>query len=246
MNHLFQVATISLLQVTYSSPQWEELTNFVETLVGDEEPGEVNGAYEELPYTTVKRFQDYEERIYDGVSMVCANMTHQILTEEEEYSGIWNLVNMVKKMTNGEGKKEPSNKMFMKLFRYISGVNVDYQEIEMTVPVLTTLEKMENMTMFQKMCFYIPSEFQDSTPQPLELGVTIEQLQKMTVYVHQFGGYAMSEMNWWKHCEQFLEVLSSAGVSDADPTQCLTAGYDSPMKFWNRRNEVMWRVNRQN
>ena len=204
MNHLFQVATISLLQVTYSSPQWEELTNFVETLgrldlepafsnhicflVGDEEPGEVNGAYEELPYTTVKRFQDYEERIYDGVSMVCANMTHQTLTEEEEYSGIWNLVNMVKKMTNGEGKKEPSNKMFMKLFRYISGVNVDYQEIEMTVPVLTTLEKMENLTMFQKMCFYIPSEFQDSPPQPLELGVTIEQLQKMTVYVHQFGG----------------------------------------------------------
>ena len=32
--------------------------------------------------------------------------------------------------------KKPSNKMFMKLFRYISGVNQERQKIEMTTPVL--------------------------------------------------------------------------------------------------------------
>ena len=78
--------------------------------------------------------------------------------------------------------------MFMKLNRYISRVNNDYQEINMTTPVVVAMEKMEDMKMFQKMFFYIPSKFQQSPPEPLEIDVTIEKLQKMTVYVHEFGG----------------------------------------------------------
>ena len=36
---------------------------------------------------------------------------------------------------NDKNNKAPSSKMFMKLFRYIAGVNKESQEIEMTVPV---------------------------------------------------------------------------------------------------------------
>ena len=35
------------------------------------------------------------------------------------------------------------NKMFMKLFRYIAGVNKEREEVEMTVPVLTTKTPLE-------------------------------------------------------------------------------------------------------
>jgi len=40
-------------------------------------------------------------------------------------------------------KDRPSSKMFMKMFRYISGVNKEREEVEMTVPVLNTKTVLE-------------------------------------------------------------------------------------------------------
>merc|ERR1711973_939776 len=119
-------------------------------------------------------------------------------------------------------KKRPSSGMFMKLFRYISGVNS---------------EQKEN---------------QQNPPLPTEDGVSIQQLDEMTVYVKEFGGYAMRDWVWMKECKAFAEELNTAeiielgGPRDIDFSQCLTAGYDSPMKFWNRRNEVMFKVTKPN
>merc|ERR1712039_222229 len=71
--------------------------------------------------------------------------------------------------------------------------------------------------------------------------VKIEQNKEFTVYVHRFGGYAMSDSVNLREARRFAEVLSNAG-EEVDTGTFYTAGYDSPMKFWNRRNEVMFLV----
>jgi len=77
-------------------------------------------------------------------------------------------------MMNSAGwKKRPSSGMFMKLFRYISGVNEERQEVEMTVPVLNKMTPMEDDQMNMDMCFYLDSAAQDSPPTPEEDGVRI-------------------------------------------------------------------------
>ena len=100
--------------------------------------------------------------------------------------------------------KKPENQMFMRLFRlgevivhiiwriiiyfrYISGFNYEEQEIEMTVPVLSTMTPMEGK-MKKQMCFYLPKEAQKNPPQPVDSGVKIVQNKEMVVFVKQFGG----------------------------------------------------------
>ena len=39
-----------------AAPQFEGLKNIFSALSGDDEPGEVNGDYEQVPYTTLKQF----------------------------------------------------------------------------------------------------------------------------------------------------------------------------------------------
>lgn len=39
-----------------AAPQFEGLKNIFSALSGDDEPGEVNGDYEQVPYTTLKKF----------------------------------------------------------------------------------------------------------------------------------------------------------------------------------------------
>merc|ERR1719225_1886838 len=68
-----------------------------------------------------------------------------------------------------------------------------------------------------------------------------EQNEEFTVYVHKFGGYAMSDSVNLREARKFAEVLKNAG-EEVDTDLFYTAGYDSPMKFWNRRNEVMFLV----
>ena len=79
-------------------------------------------------------FQGYEERSYPSVNYACTEMTYD--APDDEDSEEWGLERAIKWMTNKKSWKDrPQSKMFMKLFRYIAGVNKDSQEIEMTVPV---------------------------------------------------------------------------------------------------------------
>merc|ERR1712077_103982 len=103
-------------------------------------------------------------------------------------------------MSKKSWKNRPDSKMFMKLFRYISGVNAQGEDVK------------------------------------------IEENEEMTVLVHTFGGYAMRDGVWIKEAQSFAKTLKKNGDS-IDFNNFYTAGYDSPMKFWNRRNEVMFLVN---
>lgn len=229
-----------------AAPQFEQFKDLLKGLAGDDEPGEVNGDYEQVPYTTIQKFDDYEERVYPSVKWACTEMTYERSeedNEEEETGSEWNVIKMMQEMMNKKSwKTRPSSKMFMKLFRYISGVNEQTEEIEMTVPVLTQMTLQEDNMINKQMCFYLNKKHQENPPTPVDEDVKIEQNEEMTVFVHTFGGYAMRDNVWIKEAQIFAEKLSQKADS-IDFSKFYTAGYDSPMKFWNRRNEVMFLVN---
>merc|ERR1712217_579393 len=153
-------SSIFLLVLTSASaaPQFEGLKDIFSALSGDEEAGEVNGDYEQVPYTTLKQFDGYEMRQYPSVKWACTEATYKMEKEDSESrdSNDFNLIKMVQEMMSGKGwKNKPENKMFMKLFRYISGVNKKHQA---------------------------------NPPTPTDPDVKIEQNKEFTVYVHRFGG----------------------------------------------------------
>ena len=39
-----------------AAPQFEQFKDLLKGLAGDDEPGEVNGDYEQVPYTTIQKF----------------------------------------------------------------------------------------------------------------------------------------------------------------------------------------------
>jgi len=130
--------------------------------------------------------------------------------------------------------------MFRKLFTYISGGNEKQESINMTVPVLSTMTPNEDDTMTKKMCFYLGRIHQANPPAPTDSAVEIVETKEMTVFVYKFGGYAMEDSVWMSAAADFAAKLTS---EDVDLSSFFTAGYDSPMKFWNRRNEVMFKKN---
>jgi len=135
-------------------------------------------------------------------------MTYEKAEEdnEEDDGSEWNVIKMAQEMMNKKSwKTRPSSKMFMKLFRYaliflrshilltyihryISGVNQQTEEIEMTVPVLTRMTLMENNMINKQMCFYMNKKHQENPPAPIDEDVKIEVNEEMTVFVHTFGG----------------------------------------------------------
>ena len=111
----------------------------------------------------------------------------------------------------------------------------------MTVPVLSRMTLLGNNKINKQMCFYIEKKHQANPPTPVDPDVKIEANKEFTVYVHKFGGYAMKDAVMIQQSRVFAEVLREAGET-VDTSTFYTAGYDSPMKFWNRRNEVMFLV----
>merc|ERR1711955_82223 len=111
----------------HPAPQLAGLKGLLESLSGDDSPGEVNGDYQQVPYETIQKLDGYEERRYPSVKWACTEATYDVEDAAEEKgndSEEWSLVKMMQMMTNKKSwKKKPENQMFMKLFRYISGVN---------------------------------------------------------------------------------------------------------------------------
>merc|ERR1711974_126086 len=219
------------------APQFGGLKSLVKSLTGDDKPGEVNGDYEQVPYSVLAKFNGYEERSYPSVNYACTEMTYD--APDDEDSEEWGLERAIKWMTNKKSWKDrPQSKMFMKLFRYIAGVNKDSQEIEMTVPVWSKMVvNQEGGKITKDMCFYITKEFQSNPPEPVDPEVKIVKSKERIVFVKQFGGYAMQDSVWMKEADKFRAELSERS-NEVDLSYFWTAGYDSPMKFWNRRNEV--------
>ena len=125
---------------------------------------------------------------------------------------------------------------FGKLFRYISGYNVGNQKIEMTTPVYMKEDKGVEM-----MEFVMPSIFnEENISQPLSNDVEI-YLDKGGVYASvSYGGYS-NDNKRKKHTNSLEKKLMDMDVEKKG--DFLYLSYDSPYKFYNRKNEVIVRVN---
>jgi len=233
------------------APQFAGIRNFFKNLGGgDKAADEEDAGLERVPYKTLNKTKlddiAFEIREYPSVKWVCTELTYEqeAIEEEDEVLNSEDEVSAIKYMQqkmSGGWKKKPSSGMFMKLFRYISGVNVERQEVAMTSPVLTKMVPMENNMMSKDMCFYLDSAAQDSPPTPEEEDVRIVVSKPLTVAVYEFGGYAMSDSVWAKNAAMFADKLGDR-MNSVEQNWYYTAGYDSPMKFWNRRNEVMFQL----
>merc|ERR1711962_443371 len=177
---------------------------------------EVVGDIEQVPYTVLQKFDGYEMMRYPSVNWVCSEATYKL-------------------------ERDSENNMFMKLFRYISGANMEQEKVDMTIPVLTRMKMLENRMVNKEMCFYLNKAHQANPPSPTNPEVKIVRNQELTVFVHTFGGYANKDSVNLREGRRFAEVLREAG-QEVDTGLFYTASYDSPMKFWNRRNEVMFLV----
>jgi len=168
--------------------------------------------YEGAPYTIVKSTGAYEERLYPAKKWVC---------------------------TEGQGRagEDIGNGMFMKLFRYIQGGNARGESIKMTVPVSTQVtQDASSQIVTHRMCFYIGETHQANPPQPSNQQVFIENRPAMTIFTRMQGGY-MSDADWVREANALSNILTNAGES-YNTASYWRVGYDSPMKFWDRRNEV--------
>merc|ERR1711970_356291 len=176
--------------------------------------------YEAAPYQVISSTADYEERFYPAKKWAC--------TEKE-----------------GTDERDIANGMFMKLFRYISGSNVKDEAIKMTVPVSIQVSRKARQPKVQihRMCFYIGEKHQANTPQPTNPQVFIEDRQAFTVLTRREPGNSyMNPARWNAEAKALSDILTAAGESFATEPMW-RVGYDSPMKFWDRRNEVWFRKN---
>lgn len=148
------------------------------------------------------------------------------------------------------GFSENRNEAFRRLFRYISGRNVAQQEIEMTIPVVTSPAQDEGEAIEMTapvvtqaasdgptMQFVLPARYTLATaPRPTDPRIRIRALGEHWIAVRTYSG-TWSERNFRKNESALLEQLRAAGLVVAGPPAF--AAYDSPFTFWfMRRNEV--------
>uniref|UniRef100_A0A8D3BK09 Heme binding protein 2 n=1 Tax=Scophthalmus maximus TaxID=52904 RepID=A0A8D3BK09_SCOMX len=127
---------------------------------------------------------------------------------------------------------------FRRLFSYIQGNNHNKVKVEMTAPVSCRVDPGAGPACESQftVSFYIPEEHQDSPPEPGDPQVFVEHRKEFTAYVRTYSGFSNDDM---KRAEllKLLESLQRDGVPFVDKP-FYTAGYDSPFKLTNRRNEV--------
>lgn len=140
---------------------------------------------------------------------------------------------------------------FRRLFAYISGENVAKQEIEMSVPVVTSRAEDAGVEIEmtapvvtqaaaegRTMQFVLPSRFTiETAPLPSDPRVRIRALDERWIAVRSYSG-TWSERNYRKNEAALQAHLEAAGLVANGPASF--AGYNAPFTPWfMRRNEVM-------
>lgn len=202
--------------------------------------------YEMISHEVLETNQNYELRRYPAAKWVCTKendvdpLADPMRDWETKYDN-----NPMQAMTGKDWKDSTTSEMFMRLFRYIVGVNQDAIEIEMTRPVPIKVTPVKTSPKIDyEMCFWLgtPYESQEA-PQPIDKKVTIVEKPPMVVYVRQFNGYPHSYQNWeveYKNLKK--DLLGDSSDNDninADLDVWYHIGYDSPwIPADQRRNEI--------
>ena len=122
---------------------------------------------------------------------------------------------------------------FGKLFRYISGSNESKEKIAMTAPVYLNQDKSE-------MAFVMPLDVhQKGAPKPISENISLYVTEPRYVAAIRYGGYTNSSKEAI-HTKRLMKALELKGIETKGDIEFL--GYDSPYKFYNRRNEVMMEI----
>jgi len=203
-----------------------------------EKTNSVNGGndkYEKVPYEVLEKSEKYELRQYPTSNWVCHTQTVDPTKDpmngwEQKYNN-----NPFVAMSDGDWKDTPTSKMFMKLFKYISGVNTEYKEIAMTIPVTTAHVAKDNGMETVTMCFWLGTPWQKvKPPAPIEKDVYIQNRQAMKVYVKVFGGFALSNDDYNRQYQAFKTEMAGKQTKDGI---YYGLSYNSPWET-ERRNEI--------
>ena len=127
------------------------------------------------------------------------------------------------------------NNNFMKLFRYISGNNEKNQKIPMTTPVY--MKEDINGSMME---FVLPSTLnENNTSQPLSKDIELYMDQGGVYASITYSGYSNNKKRnkYTTQLNKKLEKMNIDKIGDF-----VHVSYDSPYKFYNRRNEVIIKV----
>jgi hypothetical protein len=132
---------------------------------------------------------------------------------------------------NGDG--------FNILFRFISGSNRQRSKVEMTAPVISETIDMTApvLSTSDSIAFVMPNSFKlETTPEPIDKRVELQQIPERDVAVLRFSG-RWTKSVFKKRLKELLEELRKAGVGTKGDAFAMR--YNSPFAPWfMRRNEV--------
>ncbi|XP_068610015.1 heme-binding protein 2 isoform X2 [Brachionichthys hirsutus] len=127
---------------------------------------------------------------------------------------------------------------FRRLFSYIQGNNHNKVKVAMTAPVTCRVDPGAGPACESHftVSFFLPEECQDNPPAPSDPDVFVENRKEFTAYVRTYSGFSNEKMKR----EELLKLLESLQRDGAPHVEqpFYAAGYDSPFKLTNRRNEV--------
>jgi len=202
---------------------------------------------ESISSEVLEKNENYEIRQYPATKWIC-NTENDVIPSADPLNG-WKEKfnnNIFTAMASKKYKKQSSSKQFMKLFKYISGVNTMGEEIPMTTPAIVQHipkgEDLEDM----KMCFWLGSAWESKDPpQPIGKDIASTEVYNgkgVKVYVRQFGGFAMSHDDYASEYEKLVDDLKKDEASFIESGEYIFVSYNSPFEMENRRNEVWIKV----
>merc|ERR1711990_245639 len=170
---------------------------------------------EEAPYTVVADHDTWEERDYPATRWVSTDAHDIVVHEGTEWQAA-----------------------FFRLFNYIDGTNSENTKIPMTKPVSVRILAGEgpNCGSNFTMSFLVPQQFQESSPEPTDPLVWLEDRPAFRLVARQFSGFP-GELDWSIQAAELYEVATAEGLKPAEEP-LWTAQYDDPHVIVNRRNEV--------
>ncbi|KAE8601187.1 hypothetical protein XENTR_v10013573 [Xenopus tropicalis] len=163
-------------------------------------------------YQLIKKYEKFEHRIYNATNWVTTSLKLDFL---------------------GIGLA----KSFKRLLDYINGKNSEGLVMKMTVPVRIKVPRSDILSTNATMSFFVPPAV-DTLPTPLNPDIYVEQLPEISVYVRSFGGYALNS-DYEKQAKILVEELEALELS-YNSSYGTAAGYNDPLTFFNRHNEVWY------
>lgn len=133
--------------------------------------------------------------------------------------------------------KVSSNRNFSKLFKYISGNNDKNEKIAMTTPVYMTQKKGEST-----MEFVLPSRYSiKNAALPNDKDIKVYSSKPGYYAAIKFGGYSNPDKIKTHH-QILLKTIKENNLSVLSE-EPIALSYNSPYKVFNRRNEVLVKIN---